>query len=131
MADFYQNGVITTIQNIKKRNIEDFEKDLLENARKRKVALLLPSLYSEFERPAMYKILEELKQTKTVDMIVLSLDQATKQQFYEVKNIMKELPQKIRIVWNHGDRVQSLYDELIKEGFPLNIPGKGRVVWMA
>jgi glucosyl-3-phosphoglycerate synthase len=131
MADFYQNGIITTIQNIKKRNVEDFEKDLVENAKNRKVALLLPSLYSEFERPAMYKILEELKKTKVVDMIVLSLDQATKQQFQEVRNIMKELPQKIRIVWNHGDRIQSLYDELIKEGFPLNKPGKGRVVWMA
>ena len=131
MADFYQNGVITTIQNIKKRNIDDFEKDLLENARNRKIALLLPSLYSEFERPAMYKILEELKLTRSVHMIVLSLDQANKQQFLEVKNIMKDLPQKVRIIWNHGDRIQSLYDELIKEGFPLNIPGKGRVVWMA
>ena len=78
MADFYQNGVITTIQNIKKRNIDDFEKDLLENARNRKIALLLPSLYSEFERPAMYKILEELKLTRSVHMIVLSLDQANK-----------------------------------------------------
>lgn len=131
MADFFQNGVITTIQNIKKRNIEEFDRDLEEFAKNRKISLLLPALYTEFERPAMYKILDELKKTKSIDLVVLSLDQATKQQFMEVKKIMSELPQEVKIIWNHGDRIQSLYDELIKEGFPLNIPGKGRVVWMA
>ncbi|MDY6821442.1 MAG: glycosyl transferase [Deferribacterota bacterium] len=131
MADFYQNGIITTIQDIKKRPVEDFESDILNYAKNRKIALILPALYSEFERPAMYRILEVLKDTKCIHMVVLSLDQATKQQFKEVKNLMSSLPQRTRIVWNHGDRVQSLYDELLKEGFPLNIPGKGRVVWMA
>jgi len=131
MADFFQNGVITTMQNLKDRSAEELDADIETYAQKRKVALLLPALYSEFERPAMYKIIDELKHVQCLETIVLSLDQANKQQFLEVKKIMSVLPQEVKIVWNHGERIQSLYDELLKEGFPLNIPGKGRVVWVA
>ncbi|KAA0258977.1 glycosyl transferase [Deferribacter autotrophicus] len=131
MADFFQNGIITTLQNVTKRPIEDIEAEISQFIDKRKIALLLPALYSEFERPAMYTIIEELKKAHFIDTVVLSLDQANEEQFLHVKKIMSELPQNVKIVWNHGKKIQALYSKLIQQGFPLNIPGKGRVVWMA
>lgn len=130
MADFYQNSLFTTLQNLNNRKFEEISEDILKYARSRKIALLLPALYSEFETEAMKVIINELKEVKFINTIVLSLDQANKEQFLDVKKRLSVLPQEVKIIWNHGERVQRLYDELLREDFPLNIPGKGRVVWM-
>ena len=130
MADFFQNGVVTTLQNLGDRALEDIESELEEFGKRHRMVLLLPALYSEFETPAMHKIIEELKNVKYLYKIILGLDQATKEQFEEVKELMSVLPCKVDVLWNDGPRIKELYNELTKEGFPgLNTPGKGRNVW--
>ncbi|GGD36779.1 glycosyl transferase [Malaciobacter pacificus] len=130
MADFFQNGVVTTLQDLGNRSLEDMEKELEEFGKRRKMVLLLPALYSEFETPAMHKIIEELKGVKYLYKIILGLDQATKEQFEEVKKLMSVLPCKVDVLWNDGPRIKELYNDLTAEGFPgLNTPGKGRNVW--
>ncbi len=131
MADFFQNGVITTLQKLGQRNLEEIEKELTDFPKRNSSVLLLPALYSEFEREAMPKILEELKKVNYIDMIVLSLGMADEEEFLRVKKIMSALPQKVKIVWNQGNRVQRLYNLLEEKGFIANIPGKGAAVWMA
>ncbi len=131
MADFFQNGIITTLQKLKDRDIEEIEAELEKfSKRNRKIVLLLPALYSEFEGPAMPKIIEELKKVKYLYKIVLSLDRADEQQFKKAKEFMSELPTEVRIVWHDGPRIQTLYQELKEKGFWVDIPGKGRSVWM-
>jgi glucosyl-3-phosphoglycerate synthase len=130
MADFYQNSIFTTLQNLTNRPFGDMSEELLKFARKRKIALLLPALYSEFETEAMGLIIEELKKIPFIETVVLSLDQANKEHIEDVKRRLSMLPQEVKIIWNHGPKIQELYDELLKEDFPLDIPGKGRVVWM-
>ena len=130
MADFFQNGVITTLANIGKRPIEAIEEELLKFSKRRNMVLLLPALYSEFETPAMHKIIEELKNVTYLYKIILGLDCATEEQFEEVKKLMSELPCDVDVIWNDGPRIQALYHELTEAGFPgLDTPGKGRNVW--
>ncbi|WP_320034864.1 glycosyl transferase [Halarcobacter sp.] len=130
MSDFFQNGVITTLQNVGNRSLEDIEKELEEFSERRKMVLLLPALYSEFETPAMHKIIEELKEVKYLYKIILGLDKATKEQFEEVKELMSVLPCKVDVLWNDGPRIKELYKDMTVEGFPgLDTPGKGRNVW--
>jgi len=130
MSDFFQNGVITTLQNLGERSLEDIEEELLEFSKRRRMVLLLPALYSEFQTPAMHKIIDELKNVKYLYKIILGLDQANKEQFEEVKGLMSKLPCKVDVLWNDGPRIKELYSELTKEGFPgLDTPGKGRNVW--
>ncbi len=131
MADFFQNGVITTLQKLGERNLDEIERELIEFPKRNRAVLLLPALYSEFERDAMPRILEELKKVHYLDMIVLSLGMAHEEEFLRVKKIMSELPQNVKIVWNQGDRIQRLYNLLEEKGFIANIPGKGAAVWMA
>ncbi len=130
MADFFQNGVITTLQNLGDRSLEDLESELEAFSERRGMVLLLPALYSEFETPAMHKIIEELKSIKYLYKIILGLDQATKEQFEEVKKLMSVLPCKVEVLWNDGPNIKELYQDLTNEGFPgLDKPGKGRNVW--
>ncbi len=130
MADFFQNGVITTLQKLGKRSLEDMEQELEHYANRRRMVLLLPALYSEFETPAMKHIIEELKSIKYLYKIILGLDRATQAQFEEVKQLMSVLPCKVDVLWNDGPRIQELYKELTADGFPgLDTPGKGRNVW--
>jgi glucosyl-3-phosphoglycerate synthase len=130
MADFFQNGCIVTLQNITRRPIEAIEGELREFAKSRNMVLLLPALYSEFEGPAMPKILEELKHIDYLYKIVLSLDGADEAQFNKAKQVMSALQQKVIIIWHDGPRMQKLYDEFKKAAFWLDNPGKGRSVWM-
>jgi len=60
MADFYQNGIVTTLHNLNQRSTEDLENELRKFSKKRKMALVLPSLYSELEGDALPNIVKEL-----------------------------------------------------------------------
>ncbi len=131
MADFFQNGVITTLQKLGSRSLEELEYELELFAQRRNMVLLLPSLYSEFEGPAMPKIVEELKKIRYLYKIVLSLDKATEEQFRKVKKIMSEIPTQVDVIWHDGPRMQELYKLLADAGFNVSIPGKGRSVWMS
>ncbi len=130
MADFFQNGVITTLQKLGGRSLEDLESELESYAERHHMVLLLPALYSEFETPAMHKIIEELKHVKYLHKIILGLDQATEEEFEKVKKLMSVLHCKVDVLWNDGPRIKELYADLTAEGFPgLDTPGKGRNVW--
>ncbi|MBN2077735.1 MAG: glycosyl transferase [Spirochaetes bacterium] len=130
MADFFQNGTITTLQNLSRRPPEQLEAELHQISSTRSMVLLLPALYSEFEGPAMPRIIEELKKADYLSKIVLSLDRAEKRQFQSARKKLSSLPVETTVVWHDGPRLQSLYDELREAGFSLDNPGKGRSVWM-
>jgi glucosyl-3-phosphoglycerate synthase len=131
MADFCQNGVITTLQKLKQRPAEDIESDLKKISRERKMVLLLPALFSEFEGPAMPRIIEELKGVDYFHKIVLSLDRASKKQFLQVKKLMASLSVDVRVVWHDGPGMQTMLNELIRSDFKMDRQGKGRSVWMS
>jgi len=130
MADFWQHGMITTLQKLKDRPVAAIEEELRIIARRRNMTLLLPALYSEFETPAIPKIINELKKVNYLYQIVLSLDRADREQFQRVREIMAALPTATRVVWHDGPRMQKLYRVLRENDFTLDMPGKGRSVWM-
>jgi glucosyl-3-phosphoglycerate synthase len=130
MADFFQNGVITTLQRLVDRSAEDMEEELKGLTKTRRTVLLLPALYSEFEGVAMTRIVDQLKGLGYLYRIVLSLDRATEEEFRRVKGIMSVLPGEVRIVWHDGHRMRKLLKELKKTDFKVDMPGKGRSVWM-
>ena len=133
MADFYQNGIVTTLPILGTRTIEDMESEIRKfvESKARNLTLLLPALYSEFERPAIYRIIDELKKADYIKKIVLSLDMADREQFLKVKEVMSELPQKVVIIWHDSPEIQKLYRELLEADFPVDIRGKGRGVWFS
>ena len=61
MADFHQNGVISTLHNFSNRSIDDIESELRTFSKDSPIELILPSLYSELEGPALKNIVDCLK----------------------------------------------------------------------
>lgn len=131
MADFSQNGMITTLQILNRRPILEMETELEKISRKRKMVLLLPALVTEFDGPAMPVIIEELKKIPYLDKIVLSLDRANASQFRKIKKIMSVLPIAVKVIWHDGPRIKALMQEMRDADFDLELPGKGRSVWMS
>lgn len=131
MADFSQNGVITTLQKLRDRPVAEMERELETIAAKRRMVLLLPALVTEFDGAAMPRIIEDLKGVSYLHRIVLSLDRADKRHFKKIREIMSVLPTEVRVVWHDGPRMKALLKELTEAEFELATPGKGRSVWMS
>jgi glucosyl-3-phosphoglycerate synthase len=131
MTDFYQSGIITTLHQLGSPSLERLETELREHSRLRPISLVLPALYSEFEGPAMPRIVEELAKVKYLQQIVLVLDQASEKEFQHVREFLSPIPTEVRIVYNDGKRVLEIYDTLKRNGLDAGQRGKGRSCWLA
>jgi glucosyl-3-phosphoglycerate synthase len=129
MGDFYQNGTVTTLHNLYKRPYEELERKLLHFSKKRPMTLILPSLYSELEGPALSGILDELTKVPYLEEIIIGLDKATEDEFKKAKDYFARLPQHHRILWNDGPRLRAMDKLLIDEGIAPREMGKGRNAW--
>lgn len=129
MADFYQNGIITTLHNLEQRSTEQLEQELMSFSKKRNMALVLPSLFSELEGEALPKIVEELSNVGYLNEIVIGLDRATEQQYRQALEFFKPLNQSFKVLWNDGPRLQAIDQRLKEVGLSPVELGKGRNVW--
>ncbi|MCE0733115.1 glycosyl transferase [Halomonas sp. G15] len=129
MSDFHQNGIITDFHNLTRRPVESLEADLVRFSRRRPMSLILPSLYSELEGPALEAIVEELRRVPYLAEVVIGLDRADREQFLRAREFFACLPQHHRILWNDGSRLSALDEELDAQGLSPRQPGKGRNVW--
>ncbi|MGB3725944.1 MAG: glycosyl transferase [Glaciecola sp.] len=129
MADFYQNGIITTLHNLEHRNIDDLEQELLGFAKHRPMGLILPSLFSELEGKALPATIEHIKKVPYLSEIVIGLDRADESQYKYALDFFSGLPQQHRVLWNDGPRLKALDDELQSLGLAPKELGKGRNVW--
>ncbi len=131
MSDFYQTGIITTLHQLGGASLERLESELHHYSRSRPIALVLPSLYSEFEGPAMPGIIQELSKVTYLDEVVLALDKASEAEFQRVREWMKPIPTEVKIIHNDGRRIREVYETLHRNGLDAGQRGKGRSAWMS
>jgi glucosyl-3-phosphoglycerate synthase len=131
MADFYQTGIITTLHRLGNPSLERIEAELVEHAKARPVALVLPALYSEFEGKAMPGIIAELAKVRYINKIVLVLAKASEKEFANVGKLMSSIPYEVRIIHNDGKRIREIYGTFGRNGLDPGEDGKGRSAWLA
>ena len=131
MTDFYQTGIITTLHKLGKPSIERLEAELRGFSKTRPIALVLPSLYSEFEGPAMPGIVKELAKVNYLKEIVLVLDKASEKEFQRVREFMSPISTDVKIIHNDGKRITEIYETLARNGLDIGQRGKGRSAWLA
>lgn len=129
MADFHQNGVITTLHNLGQRPLDDLENELLGFSNTNPMGLVLPSLFSELEGPALMGIIDELTKVPYLSEITIGLDRADQSQFEYALAYFSRLPQRHRILWNDGPRLRKIDEKLKRIGLAPTHEGKGRNAW--
>ncbi|MGD8616447.1 MAG: glycosyl transferase [Gammaproteobacteria bacterium] len=129
MADFFQNGAITTLHKLRERPIEEIEDELAAFSHQRPMALILPSLYSELEGEALPGIVAQLRGATYISDIIVGLDQANREQFQDARRFFGALPQRTHILWNDGPRLKELDAALAEEELAPRRVGKGRNAW--
>ena len=141
MADFHQEGIITTLHALyeafdRETYIASLERKLEEYSRHQKITLLLPSLFSEIQNPQVLdRILDGIEKVKYLHRIVVALGGAPEErQFREAKEYFGRLrisDQEVKIVWVEGPRIQKIFQEIQSREIPTGVQGKGQSVWMA
>ncbi len=131
MSDFYQTGVVTTLHRLKPNNVERLEGDLERFSRNRPIGLVLPALYSEFETPAMQRIVAELRRVRYLQRIVVVLGRATAGQFDKARAAFSDFYTPVTLVWVDGGRIQGLLRLLEEKALSAGGDGKGRSCWLA
>ena len=131
MSDFHQNGVVTVLHRLGPPNVDQLEAELERHAQTNPIALVLPSLYAELQRPALKRIVETLKEIRYLNEIVISLDKASALEFRLAKEYFAVLPQRVRLIWNDGTRVQDILKLLVSHEIDVGLQGKGRGCWTA
>ncbi len=131
MGDFHQTETISTLHRLKKDNVDQLEEQLNEFSQNRPIALVLPCLYSELQRVALKNILENLKDVTYLNEIVITIGRADEDQFKHAQEYFSVLPQNYKLIWDDGEKIQSLFNLLKENGLDVGEPGKGRAAWIA
>jgi len=129
MGDFQQTGHVATLHNFGSWSAQDLERHLDNFAEKRKITLILPSLFSELEAPALDNIVKTLADVKFINHVVIGLDRANEDEFRFAREYFSRLPQRHSILWNDGPRLKAIHNRLTTQHLAPEEPGKGRNVW--
>jgi glucosyl-3-phosphoglycerate synthase len=132
MADFYQTGVVTTLHSLSQHDgLPRLEAELESFAARRPIGLVLPALYSEFETPAMQRIVRELREVRYLRRIVLALARADRSQYERAMEFFEGFHTPVTCIWIDSPRTQRLFRLLDEVQLPAGQDGKGRSCWLS
>ena len=131
MGDFYQTESFSTLHRLTKDNTGLLEEQLLEFCETRPIALVLPCLYTELEGVALKQILEDLKEVRYLNEIIITLGRADEKQFRHSLEFFSVLPDNYKIIWDDGEKLTAIFNLLKESGLDVGEPGKGRAAWIA
>ncbi len=133
--DFLQNELFVTLHDFDPGK-DGTEKSLLERLpADERTAVLIPALYSEFQRSAMPRIIAELSQCPYLHSVIVAFHGETKEQYIDAYRRLCTLPQTVLPMWCNGPRVMRLFEQLKEKPNGVDIihfpDGKGLSVWKA
>ncbi len=132
MADFSQDGPITTIHDLDTVRTGELESRLNEAAEKYPIGLVLPVTAADMRAEPFARIIDKLTRAEFLDTIVIVLNRAESVADYqEAATKIKQLGDLGHLLWTDGPRGKALNGELADYGFNVDVPGKGRAVWYA
>ncbi len=141
MADFHQNGIITTLHDLhdgsdREAYLSVLETRLTEYGRQLPICLLLPCLYSELKNEQVLgNIVSEIQGVNYIHLVVVALGGTQEEaQFREAKEYFEKLrrpDRDVKVVWVDGPRIQELFKAIAAREIPVGVQGKGQSVWIS
>jgi glucosyl-3-phosphoglycerate synthase len=112
-------------------DVDRRELELVDIAAETPLILIIPSLITELDEPALGTMVAEIRQAPFIDTIVISLDRADENGYRRALDYFRQIGHRTVVLWNHAPSVLTVRDELQKKFAGVAQPGKGRAVWMA
>ena len=133
MPDFYQHARLPTLHHLAVTNTGEREAEIESWTACEPVALLLPALFAEFERPVLPKILSTVSRVPYVGQVIISVNGMNAEGLKKATALCrKNLADKpFSILWNDGPEASRLKQKMDDLGMPPFSPGKGSNVWLA
>ncbi|MBE2286853.1 MAG: hypothetical protein IAE77_25575 [Prosthecobacter sp.] len=131
MADFYQHARVPTLHHLAHADSSARETEMQSLADK-PVALLLPALYAECERPALPRILEEVSQAGHISEVILSMNGMDAAEHERALRICRQhlRGKPTHLLWNDGPQLTRVYQRMEEAGLAGSHAGKGSNIWM-
>jgi len=83
------------------------------------------------DRPALARILGELREAHFLDTLVISLNRANHADYQRAHDFFAPYPGRKVIVWSEAPAVQEFLAQMDAAGLYVGEPGKGRACWLA
>jgi len=131
MSDFHQSGLVTALPRLRERPIAELEAAIRALTPKFPVALVIPTVPSEMDRPALAGILDELCQVDYLDSLVISLNRADRDDYGRAVRYFERYPGRLVILWSRAPAILSFLGEMERSGLGVGSSGKGRACWLA
>ena len=109
---------------------------LRHHSKWKKAVLIIPLLASEYKdetnRPVFENILKQLRSASYLSRIIFGLDRADPDDVRELARLIDRYELKSGLIqYNDGAGFSSIYDKLSQAGFGLEMPGKGRNMFLS
>src|SRR5258708_15617973 len=101
MSDVHQSGLVTALPRLVARPLAELEDRILALTPRFPVALVIPMIPGEMDRPALAGILDELAQVPYLHTLVVSLHHATAHHYAPTDEFFAPSPWRKVILW-HG-----------------------------
>jgi glucosyl-3-phosphoglycerate synthase len=140
MADFHQEGVITTLHSLyeafdRDEYLEELERKLVDYSTHLNICLLLPCLYSELQNPQVLDpIVNDISKVQYLHSIVVALGGANYEQFQEARQYFSRLRtdnRELQVVWVDGPGAQEILARIQEKDIATGVAGKGQSAWLA
>jgi glucosyl-3-phosphoglycerate synthase len=131
MSDFHQWGPVTVLPRLRDLQVEHLEARIRALTPKFPVALVIPMIPAELERPALAHILDELVRIHYLESLVISLNKASAEDYARTARFFERFPGRKVILWSESRAVQRFLEQMQASGLNVGSPGKGRACWLA
>lgn len=136
MSNFAQRHTKLTNFYLLSKTHPPLRSELRHHSKWKKAVLVIPLLASEYtnpeNRPVFINILKQLRSASFLSRIILGLDQAGDQDVKDLVGLLKKLKIKNCLIQhNDGDGFSAIYKKLSDAGFGLDVPGKGRNMFLS
>ncbi len=124
-------GPVTALPRLHAIPVERLETRIRELTPKFPVALVIPMVPGEMDRPALATILEELCRVDYLETLVVSLNRASAEDYARAVEFFAPYPGRKVVLWNESRAVRGFLERLEAVGLNGGSPGKGRACWLA
>jgi len=131
MSDFHQHGPVTALPRLVERPLADIEAHVEKLVARFPVALVIPMVPGEMERPALRRIVNELAAVSYLDTLVVSLNRATASDHARAVDYFARYPGRLVLLWNESPAVRKFLAQMRATNLYTGEPGKGRASWLA